>query len=160
MLIGLLSDSHGDAAAVRRAFELLDELGAEAFFHCGDVGGQSVLDQFVGRRIWFVWGNTDWAGPGTKTFLETTGLPLPRVPLRVRLAGKAIAMCHGHERAFVKLSRSPDCDYLLSGHTHVRSDTRVGSCRLINPGALRRARPKTVATVDLARDALTFHEID
>lgn len=160
MLIGILSDTHGDAAASKRAFSLLDELGAEAFFHCGDVGGQSVVDQFVGRRIWFVWGNTDWAAPGTRTFLEMTGLPLPTVPVRVELAGKSMAMCHGHERAFVKLSRNPDCDYLFSGHTHTAADTRVGACRLINPGAVHRARPRTVATLDLVGDLLKFHEID
>ena len=159
MLIGIMSDSHGNAAMVKRAFALFDSLGVRAFFHCGDVGGQSVLDEFVGRPIWFVWGNTDWAAPGTNTFLSTTGLPVPQVPTRVTLAGKSIAMCHGHERIFVKLSRRPDADYLFSGHTHVPSDTRVGECRLINPGALHRACPPTVAALDLARDDLQFHEV-
>ena len=159
MLIGIMADSHGNAPVVKQAFKLLDDLGAKAFFHCGDVGGQSILDEFVGRRIWFVWGNTDWAAPGTNMFLQATGLPIPEVPTRVTLAGKSIAMCHGHERVFVKLSRRPDADYLLSGHTHVTSDTRVGDCRLINPGALHRAVPRTVATLDLARDILQFHRI-
>lgn len=160
MLVGIMSDSHGDAGAVKSAFALFDGLGTEAFFHCGDVGGQRVLDEFVGRRIWFVWGNTDWAAPGTNIFLQATGLPIPQVPMRVTLAGKSIAMCHGHERVFVKLSRRPDCDYLFSGHTHQPSDTRVGSCRLINPGAVHGADRRTVATLDLERDILDFHDLE
>jgi hypothetical protein len=159
MLIGILSDSHGHAPVVERAFALLDGLGAEAFFHCGDVGGQDVLASFVGRRIWFVWGNTDRPDAGARAFLRATGLPEPSVPLRVRLAGQSIVVCHGHEDVFRRLSRRPDGDYLFFGHTHRRSDLRVGGCRLINPGALHRARPKTVATLDLVSDRLAFHEL-
>ena len=160
MLVGIMSDSHGDAPAVKRAFALLDGLGAEAFFHCGDVGGQCVLDEFVGRRIWFVWGNSDWAAPGTNVFLKTAGLPIPQVPMLVTLAGKTIAMCHGHERAFVKLSHRPDYDYVFSGHTHRPSDVRAGHCRLINPGALNGVDDPTVATLDLERDLLDFRYLE
>ena len=47
-------------------------------------------------------------------------------------------------------------DYLLHGHTHVRRDERVGKVRIINPGALHRAREKTVAVLDTDTDRLTF----
>lgn len=160
MRIGILSDNHGHPRTVERAFALLEEHGAEAFFHCGDVGGQDVLDLFVGRRIWFVWGNTDWPARGVDEFLNTTGLAVPTVPVRVTLAGRSIALCHGHEAVFDRLRLSPDCDYLFHGHTHVRADARIGSCRVINPGALHRARPRTVATLDLQTDELAFHKVD
>ena len=160
MLVGILSDSHDHANTVRRAFSLLEACGAEAFFHCGDVGGQDVLDLFVGRRIWFVWGNTDWASSGTRAFLETVGLPIPTVPVRAELAGKTIAMCHGHEPEFHRLTAMPETDYLFHGHTHNRSDARVRGCRIINPGDLARTPPRTVATLDLDSDELIFHEID
>ena len=160
MRIGILSDSHGRVKTVEKAFALLEGLGVEAFFHCGDVGGQDVLDLFVSRKIWFVWGNMDLPGPGVDEFLKTTGLAVPTVPIRVELAGKSIAMCHGHENAFRRLRSIADCDYLFYGHTHVRADERLGGCRMINPGALHRAQPRTVAALDLSSDELTFHELE
>ncbi len=160
MLIGILSDNHDHPKRVARALALLDALGAEAFFHCGDLGGQRVLDQFVGRRLWFVWGNTDDPPPGVEAFLRTVGLPLPVAPLRVELAGKRIILCHGHEPEFARVVLAPDADYLFHGHTHVRDDRRVGRCRIINPGALHRADPRTVATLDLATDDLRFHVVE
>ena len=51
-------------------------------------------------------------------------------------------------------------DYILHGHTHCKRDERIGRCRVINPGALHRANPKSVATLDTASDTLTFHDID
>jgi predicted phosphodiesterase len=51
---------------------------------------------------------------------------------------------------------SQSFDYLLHGHTHVKRDERVGRTRVINPGALHRAREKTVAVLDTATDMLTF----
>jgi predicted phosphodiesterase len=47
-------------------------------------------------------------------------------------------------------------DYLLLGHSHVKSDHRQGRIRVINPGALHRASPKTVATLDTSSDELKF----
>jgi predicted phosphodiesterase len=47
-------------------------------------------------------------------------------------------------------------DYLLHGHSHLTRDERVGRTRIINPGALHRAREKTVALLDTATDALKF----
>ena len=50
-------------------------------------------------------------------------------------------------------------DYLLQGHTHVRQDVRVGRTRVINPGALHRANPKTVALLNTSNDFVEFLEI-
>jgi predicted phosphodiesterase len=45
---------------------------------------------------------------------------------------------------------------LLQGHTHVRADERVGTVRVINPGALHRAAQKTVATLDTETGEVKF----
>lgn len=49
--------------------------------------------------------------------------------------------------------------YLLHGHTHLRRDDRVGHTRIVNPGALYRAKVKTCALINLATDDLTFIEL-
>ena len=77
MKVGVLSDTHGRFDRVRDALSLFDSAGVEAVFHCGDVGGIEVLEQFVGRRFWFVWGNMDLPEPAWRTALHSWGLPWP-----------------------------------------------------------------------------------
>ena len=174
MILGLLSDSHGQHRRTARALELLEQLGAEAFVHCGDVGNEPVLTHFAGRRAWFVWGNTDTPDPLLERYAQSLGLkPAVLTPLVLELAGRRLAVYHGHETEFTRLIRqagrrdfaafdklTEGLGYILHGHTHRATDTRVRHVRLINPGALDRARPHTVATLDLARDALDFWVVD
>ena len=160
MLVGILSDSHDDHAMVMRAVALFDSLGAQHLIHCGDVGGGAVFDELVGRALTFVWGNTDYPTPGLCRYVESVGFALPSgVPTCVDLDGKRFAVFHGHERGFDAAVGKLDVDYLLHGHTHIRRDERCGRQRIINPGALHRAAPKTVATLDTGSDALTFHDV-
>jgi hypothetical protein len=160
VLIGILSDSHGRSETVRKAVQLFDRLGASALIHCGDVGGMSVFDELAGHECHFVWGNMDFPEEGLLSYIRTLGIPLPMsIPLRLELAGKSFAVFHGHEREFETDLRRLTVDYILHGHTHERRDERLGPTRIINPGALHRARPKTAATLDTETDELTFHEI-
>lgn len=159
MRLGILSDPHGNAAMVHRALVLLDARGAEAFILCGDIGGLNVLEELVGRRCWFVWGNTDCPDPTWRAQVESMGLPWPNGPLELRLEGKRIGVFHGNEKEFVKACERADRDYLLFGHTHRRHDSRSGGMRIINPGALHRVRVPTVALLDLRTDDLEFIEV-
>jgi len=160
LLLGIMSDSHGRALMVRKALALFDALGVVQVIHCGDVGGENVFDELVGRRVAFVWGNTDEPGGGIEAYLRTVSIPAPRsVPIRLECDGKSIAVFHGHERGFDSALRNLDVDYLFHGHTHIPRDERIHGKRVINPGALHRASPKTVATLDTVTDQLTFHEI-
>ena len=158
MLVGILSDSHGRHLAVRQAMALFDSLGVEYIIHCGDIGGMSVFDELVGRPCTFVWGNMDEPEGGIIAYLQSVGIEPPNcVPARVTLDGKKFAVFHGHERGFHRAIDTLDVDYILHGHTHVASDKTHNGKRIINPGALYRARQKTVATLDTAAEKLTFH---
>lgn len=169
MILGILSDSHGHPDRVARAIATLEEHGAEALVHCGDLGGEQVLDQLTGKNAWFVWGNTDRPDAGLIRYAQTAGLlPSSGVPLRLQLAGRRIAVFHGHEACFsallhlaaagdaAGLERAAAADYVLYGHSHKASDFRLGAVRLINPGALHRVVVKTVATLNLATDRLEY----
>ena len=69
-------------------------------------------------------------------------------------------VAHGHERGFDRLAAMSGADYLLFGHTHRYEQFRDGPVRCINPGALHRARIKTVALLDLATDSVVFLTLD
>ena len=160
MLVGILSDSHGQHLVVRQALALFDKLGVSQIIHCGDVGGQGVFDEFVGRRVSFVWGNMDSPDSGLLAYLNTVGIVAPsKAPVRLELDGKTFAVFHGHERSFNRAVRTLDVDYILHGHTHTPRDERVKGKRIINPGALHHVRRKTVAILDTATGDLTFHEV-
>ncbi|MEE8170129.1 MAG: metallophosphoesterase family protein [Phycisphaerae bacterium] len=160
MILGILSDSHGRAERTVRALTLLDEKGAAAFVHCGDIGGEDVLIALSGRTVWFVWGNCDYPDASMNRYVRSLGLPLPdATPLRIDLDGSRIAVFHGHEREIDRFD-STQVDYVLHGHTHVPRDERIGQTRFINPGALHRAAEHTVATLDLSSDSLSFHALE
>ena len=156
MRLGILSDSHGRVQRVQAAVSIVDDAGVYALVHCGDVGGPAVLDEFAGRRCWFVWGNTDDVDPTWRPEVEALGLTWPEGPLDLTLVGKRVAVYHGHERGFGEAIRSGRYDYLLHGHTHRRSDHREERTRVINPGALHRVSVPTVAILDLATDLVEF----
>jgi putative phosphoesterase len=174
VILGLLSDTHGRYERTAVAIALLERLGAEAFVHCGDVGGEAVFEQFAGRRAWFVWGNTDFPSAALERYVESLGLTLPPVsPLQIEIDGREIAVYHGQERHFHHIIRkiqdhdlaafrklTGGVDYIIHGHTHRASHVRIDHVQLINPGALERARPHTVATLDVAHDALEFWHVD
>lgn len=174
MILGILSDTHGDHRRTATAIELLQQCGADAFVHCGDVGGDKVLDQFAGLRTWFVWGNTDTSQTTLAHYAEAIGVSPPRaIPTRIALGRRRVDVYHGHESQFARLIGLLEArkvaefqravsgiDYILHGHTHVAADTRIGELRIINPGALHRASPQTVATLDLATDALSHWVVD
>ncbi|MFQ5430513.1 MAG: metallophosphoesterase family protein [Phycisphaerae bacterium] len=159
MRVGIMSDSHGDAAATTAAVSLLESLGAKRLFHCGDICGEAVLDALAGHACTFVWGNCDDPAPAMRRYVARLDLTWPELPVRVELSGKRIAVYHGHERGFSEAETEPKLDYLFYGHTHCCDDHRRNGCRLINPGALYRAAVHTVALLDLNTDDLAFHDL-
>jgi len=160
MLVGIMSDSHGDARATARAVSLLEDRGAERLFHCGDICGEGVLDELAGHDCMFVWGNCDHPEPTMRGYVDHLGLPWPQGPLSLTLAGKYVAVYHGHEWRFAGATEDAALDYLFYGHTHQFADRRENGCHLINPGALYRARIHTVALLDIKTDALHFLELE
>jgi len=155
-----MSDTHGNYLAAREAVRYFDLVKVGHIFHCGDVGGEEVFGELIGRPLTFVWGNTDSPGNGLLAYLNATGFAIPgAVPSRVELGGKRFAVFHGHEPNF-KTCTKLDVDYVLYGHTH-EADIEVldGKC-FVNPGALFRANPKTVATIDTETSQIQFHEVN
>lgn len=168
MILGILSDTHGQRRRAAAAIRLLRAAGATALVHCGDVGDAEVLEELAGLPGWIMPGNTDFADIRLAAHAEALGLVVATtVPLRLRLADRGLAVFHGHEPQFARLvdetltagalpADYADCQYILHGHTHIASVTPLGTARLVNPGALQRAPRHTVATLDLARDVVEF----
>lgn len=157
VFVGILSDTHDRVDAMAAAMKLLRDAGAEFFIHCGDVGSERVLDHLAGVAAAFVFGNTDWDRAGLARYAQSIGVACHGAFADLELGGKRFAVIHGDDfKLKQRLLAEQRHDYLLQGHTHVRADERVGKVRLINPGALHRAREKSVALLDTGTDRVTF----
>src|SRR5581483_8713050 len=98
---------------------------------------------------YFVFGNNDYDLPGLRRAIGGIDGVCLGWAGEITLAGKRIAMTHGHlyrEQAAL-LARQPD--YFLYGHSHLAADRLEGATRWINPGALHRTPRFTVALLDL-----------
>src|SRR5690349_2039081 len=98
MLLGILSDTHNRTDAAAAAMRLLRGAGCAFFIHCGDVGGERVLDCLAGDApAVFVWGNNDFAEPELLRYAERLGLQCLGRFGELTLGGKRIAVTHGDD---------------------------------------------------------------
>lgn len=158
MLVALLADSHDNLASVDAALALLAPRKPDVILHAGDICTPEVLQRIVaalGRNVHFVFGNNDYDKTGLRAAADALGITCHGTLLDLTLAGKRIAMTHGDDdRLRTRVIHAQEHDYLILGHSHLREDLRRSRTRVINPGALHRARPRTVALLNLADDAL------
>lgn len=161
MLIGIMSDSHGDVKRTVKAIEAMTPFAPAHIVHCGDIGSQSVLIElatgFANPEIpvTCVLGNVD-------NWVDDLMSYWPHVQIvgrfaRLEIADKTIAVVHGDD--FNRLRGAIEghaYDYVFTGHTHERSDEREGHTRIINPGALHRSREPSCAVLNLATDELEY----
>jgi putative phosphoesterase len=150
MLIGILSDTHDQLDRARRAVEMLKTAGATTLFHCGDITEPPLVPVCCVLPCYFVLGNNDSdMVPHLEAAMRKHGGTSLGWGGEVELAGKRIAMTHGHLTKEVKPLMAAKPDYLFSGHSHEAFDDLRDGVRRINPGALYRARSFSVALLDL-----------
>ncbi len=158
MLLGIFSDTHDRYDTLEAAVKALRARGAEYFIHCGDVGQSRLLDLLAGLPAAVVWGNCDFDREVLQNYAGEIGVKFYGAFADLELAGKTIAVLHGDDHARYRAAvESQKYDYLFHGHTHVRRDEMIGRTRIINPGALYRATPKTAALLDLKKGTAGIH---
>jgi putative phosphoesterase len=157
MRVGLLSDTHDRLEAAAAAMKVLRDAQAEAFLHAGDVGSEQIIDLLAGENAAFVWGNNDLDRGELARYADQLGVKCLNNFGEITLGGKLFAITHGDDQRRIDLVlKDQRHDYLITGHTHQKHDQRIGKVRWINPGALHRAREKTVAILDTEKEELRF----
>jgi putative phosphoesterase len=150
MRIGIVSDSHGNSGMVLAALDRLRDRGIQTVIHCGDIDDASTVHLFEDFATHFVFGNCDHDRFGIRRAVAVAGLTLHEPFGRLEVAGKKLAFLHGDDRRlFLELEQSDTYDYLFYGHTHQAAEHQTGKTHVINPGALHRARPKSILALDL-----------
>jgi len=156
--IGILSDTHNNSAAARRALQAFRRGGVHTLFHCGDVTNAEMVPLFGGFEVYFVRGNMDRHHvPALKKAMAALGGAhwLGKGD-EIELDGRRMAITHGHREDVLETLLFAEPDYLFTGHTHRRRDERIGPTRVINPGALggTEHEARSICVLDLATDQL------
>ena len=158
MKIGILSDTHNDRAATRRALQAFRQRGVRTLYLCGDLVFHDIVRLFVVFEVYFALGNMDrHYRQAIKTVIKTQrGAHWLGKGDEVEIEGKRLAITHGARVDVLEMLLWAEPDYLFHGHTHRRRDERVGSTRVINPGALggTQHEARSVCILELATDQL------
>ncbi len=157
--IGLLSDSHGEVARTRRAVELLASRGAHCFVHCGDFEDPRCLDSLAGLDAHICFGNCD--DPADyEEYARALGIRVHHPTGHLTVDGATISFMHGDDSDALDLEIAGGVAWLFHGHTHEASDLVQAGTRVVNPGALYRATPFSVALVTPARALVEFVPVE
>jgi putative phosphoesterase len=149
MLIAVLSDTHSREANIAWAIEQCAGRGVEVIIHCGDIEDADAVRLFPAHTH-FVFGNCDLDRAGISRAIGEVGAKLHESWGHLELAGKKLAWTHGDDHHTLKELENADAfDFVFYGHTHHAKEQRRGRTRVINPGALHRARPKGFIFLDL-----------
>jgi putative phosphoesterase len=146
MLIGVISDTHGDLHATQAAVRLLESLEVESVIHCGDIGSASIVQQFHPWPTHFVLGNVDDHSV-LPDVIDRSGQTCHGRLGSLVLEGKKIAFLHGDDGRLLRRTIESDAwDLVCHGHTHRAEVANRGATLVLNPGALARtARPSFAA---------------
>ncbi len=159
-MIGIISDTHENEEAIRKAVEIFKQRNVDFAVHCGDIISPPMLDHFKGLKTKFVLGNNDGEKIGLNAKAKELGFEDVTDEKEFEYNGRQFYVYHGTKREIIeKAIRSDRYDYILTGHTHIKKDERIGRARVVNPGALFRIRPYTIALLDADKDSLEFVEV-
>lgn len=153
MKIGVISDTHGHTLNTLAATRMLATLEVEAVLHCGDIGSPQIPKLLAAWPTHFVFGNCDHAYEEADLWeaISAAGLTCHDRFGDLELGGRRIGLIHSDDaRRFRQTIASGEYDLVCYGHTHEAESHYVGKTLVLNPGALYRATPHTIAIVDLA----------
>lgn len=160
MRLGIISDTHGRLAATQDAVKILREQDVTEVIHCGDIGSAGVVACFDGLSAHFVLGNVDREEDHTTVAIRTAGHSFHGRFGSLEREYIRIAFLHGDDsRRFDREIAAETWDLICHGHTHVAERRTVGRTLILNPGAVHRASPPSVATVDLPSLEVRFFEL-
>src|SRR3954453_1468603 len=160
MRLGIISDTHGHVELTRPAVRMLESLEVDEVLHCGDIGSMAVVELFTAWPTHFVFGNCDVNTAAFAAAIERAGQKCHGLFGELGLDGVKVALLHSHERnRFRDAIDSGKYRLVCYGHTHVAAIDHRAETIVLNPGAIFRASPHSLAVVDLPKVEATIIEL-
>jgi hypothetical protein len=139
---------------------MFESLDVERVLHCGDIGSPAVVELFAPWPTDFVFGNCDTDQRVLRSAIERAGQTCHGEFGDLQIEGVRIALLHSHDRRLFSASvGSGRYGTICYGHTHVAAIERRGETLLVNPGAIYRAQPHSVAVLELPQNTATIVEL-
>jgi putative phosphoesterase len=158
--LGIISDTHGHVELTRPAVRMLESLEVDEVLHCGDIGSMAVVELFANWPTHFVFGNCDENTAAFAAAIERSGQKCHGLFGDLEFEGVKVALLHSHERSRFRQVIDGGLYHLVCyGHTHVAAIDRRGETVVLNPGAIYRANPHSIAVVDLPAMEASIIEI-
>ena len=159
-MLGIISDTHENIEAMKKAAAIFKNKKVDFAVHCGDIGSPMALESFKGLKMKVVFGNYDAERAGLISKCRELGFDEIKDELEFEFKNKKFYAYHGTSvKKLDAAIKSNKYDYILTGHTHIKRNEQIGRTRVINPGALVRANYYTIALLDVEKDKLEFLEI-
>lgn len=155
MRLGLIADTHDNGSRTRRALELLDEHDPPRLLHAGDLTTGQMVPLFEGWRVHLAQGNVDRVKE-IEQAIEDQGARIAYADKHeLEIDGCRVGVIHGDDGArLAGMINSGAFDLVVHGHTHTFRDERVGSTRVVNPGAVHRSSAPSVCLYETEADEL------
>jgi len=174
MLVGIVSDTHDDSAAVEGAVSLFEREGVDAVVHCGDfVAPFSVTPFDTDFAFHAVGGNNDgeWSVESTVEAFGTYHGETAHLAFDGDDDADAVDVAVTHGTSDLVVDALVDCgdyDYVFHGHTHAHGVEARDETVRVNPGGLPipvegaddAFRVATLDTAESGVDAVTHHVLD
>lgn len=135
MIVGVISDTHDNASAIKKGIEIFNRRQADLLIHLGDIVAPFsalLLGAFNGE-IRAVYGNNDGERAGLAELFAKNGWILRDRPDLFEYQGRLIAALHEPDH-IERYARRDDVDLILYGHTHKAKIERRDSKLIFNPG--------------------------
>jgi len=159
MRLGIISDTHGQLNLTRPAVRMFESLEVDAVLHCGDIGSLAVVELFATWPTHFVFGNCDYHLEEFATGIREAGQSCHGLFGDLEFDGVRVALLHSHDRRRFRETVGGDYQVVCYGHTHVAAIDHRGETLIVNPGAIYRASPHSIAVVDLPEVKATIVEL-
>ena len=138
MKIGVMSDSHDNLPAIRRALARFEAEGAEAVIHAGDFVAPFSIKELLKFKgpLYGCFGNNDGEKAGIRALWPAVAEP----PCELQLGGRRILLTHDE----AALQKMPEllrrAEVVIFGHSHhvVPGERRGGGAGAPEPGRMRR----------------------
>lgn len=152
MRIGVVSDTHGHIPYALDAVRMLESLDVELVIHCGDIDSPEIVPLFAPWPTHFVFGNVDDDRKALEAAILAAGKQCHGRFGALELEGQRIAFLHGDDTPLLRQTiAGGEWDLVCHGHTHVARREQQGRTLVLNPGALYRATPHSLAFVELPK---------
>jgi putative phosphoesterase len=164
-LIGIISDSHDNLNAIRKAVDFFNSNNVKAVLHAGDIISPFTVRAFeeLNSKFYFVFGNND----GDKVMLTRRFEEIGAIACGdfgdLTIDSLHIALLHGTNDALVKaIAKSGDFDVVIRGHTHDPGVKIIEGTPVINPGECSGilSGRSTVAILEISNINIEFVELE